>query len=117
MSITYRPSLTLDEIKFLLDTVSWEHPDIHQYPLKRKLEVFTLKAQHGITKASHVRAGKQSDAAKLGFEEDSTIAALLEVYSTNPEALSVRQMAKVQFHRYTNDMMTPQEEAEYEADR
>jgi hypothetical protein len=113
MSITYRPSLTLEEIKFLLNSVRWE--DGEQPALLRKLEVFTLKAQHGITRPSHVRAGKQSDAAKLGFEEDTTITNLLEVYNTDPEALSVRQMAKVQHHRYVNDMMTPQEETEYEA--
>jgi hypothetical protein len=115
MSITYRPSLTLDEIQFILGRLSCDAE--HHAALRRKLEVFTLKAQHGITKASHVKVGRSSKAAELGFEDDETITTLLDLYS-NPESrelLSVRQMAKINHHRYVNDMMTPEEEKQYEA--
>lgn len=115
MSATFRPSLTLAEITFLLSHVRWD--DANQPALLRKLEVFTLKAKHGITKASHLRVGKQSDAAKLGFEDDKTMGTLLEFYN-NPESrelLSPAQLQRVQYHRYMEDMMTPEEEKAYEA--
>lgn len=113
MSITYRPSLTLDEISFLLSSINWaDNPDHHK--LMHKLEVFTLKAKHGITKASHVRAGRVSLAAQLGMEDDDSIINLISAWESNPTALSPSQLARVQHHRYTNDMMTPEEEAAYE---
>ena len=117
MSATFRPSLTLAEITFILGQL----PDTQMNPLvnglRRKLEVFTLKAQHGITKPAHLRVGKPSQAAQLGFEEDETITALVEAYNDPVKrgALSVRQMGRVQYYRYTNDLMTSTEEADYEA--
>ena len=115
MSVTFRPSLTLAEIQFLLTAIDWD--DANQPALLRKLEVFTLKAQHGITKPAHLRVGKPSQAAQLGFEEDETISALIEAYNDPVKrgALSVRQMGRVQYYRYTNDLMTSTEEADYEA--
>ena len=113
MSLTYRPSLTLAEIQFLLSTVHWD--EANQPALMRKLEVFTLKAKHGITKPTHVRTGKPSKAAELGFTEDERIETLLEAFNVSPTSLSVRQMKAVQHHRYINDLMTPEEEAAYEA--
>lgn len=111
--LKYRPSLTLDEIQFLLT-----HPAIHSNPaLKRKLEVFTLKAEHGITKPSHVAVGRTSLEESLGFNSpssDTQIGILLDIYHATPQLLSPTQLAKVQHHRYLNDMMTPSEEKEYE---
>ena len=108
--IKYRPSLTIDEIQFIIDQINWpEHPN--HGDLFRKLEIFTLKAKHGITKASHVSAGKPSLEAQLGLATDDSIETLLKVPK---DLLSVRQLAKVQHHRYLNDLMTPEEESEYE---
>lgn len=115
MSITYRPSLTLAEIQFILLEIDWDKGPEYQDDLKRKLEVFTLKAKHGITRPSHVRVGKPSKEAELGFTEDERLETLLEAYQISPTSLSVRQMKLVQHHRYINDMMTPEEEAQYEA--
>jgi len=114
MSITYRPSLTIDEINLILTNLSCA--DEHHAALRRKLEVFTLKAKHGITRASHIKTGKASTAAALGFEDDDTMETLLEHWN-NPQAralLSLRQILKINHHRYVNDLMTPEEEAEYE---
>lgn len=114
-AIKFRPSLTLEEIQFLIGNVRWtDNPE--QLPLLRKLEVFTLKAKHGITQASHVSVGKQSIESSLGFTADETIESLLTIYRQNPKLLSPAQLARVQYHRYTNDMMTPAEEASYEGD-
>lgn len=115
MATSFRPSLTLTEISFILDSVNWaDNPDHHT--LMRKLEVFTLKAQHGITKPSHIKTGKQTLAASLGMEDDATITTLLEAYN-NPvsrSALSPSQLERVQQFRYINDMMTSEEERAHE---
>lgn len=109
--IKYRPSLTLDEIQFILT-----HPHIAVQPeLASKLHTFILKAQHGITKPSHLVLGKQSLESTLGFaSEDHTIETLLDAWQSNPSILSQSQIAKVQHYRYTHDLMSPSEESAYE---
>lgn len=115
VSITFRPSLTLEEIQFILASIQASPCDAATMQgVKRKLEVFTLKAKHGITLASHVRAGPTTKAAQLGFEDDTALETLLAAYATNPTSLSVRQLIKVNHHRYLNDMMSLKEEFEYE---
>ena len=114
MSLKYRPSLTIGEIQFVLSSINWSDNPEHSQ-LLRKLEVFTLKATHGITQASHVVVGKQSIESKLGFEADTTAEKLLEHWKINPSRLSKTQLAVVNQHRYLNDMMTPEEEANYES--
>lgn len=114
MSTAFRPSLTLAEVQTLLTLAKESCPETHA-AIIRKLEVFTLKAKHGITRASHIRAGRITKAAQLGFEDDVSMDSLLEAYQTSPSALSPAQLARVRYHRYTHDMMTPEEEAEYES--
>lgn len=114
MSLKYRPSLTIQEINFLLSTVRWsDHPE--QAQLCRKLEVFTLKATHGITQPSHIATGRPSLESSLGFETDAAIETLLAHYAINPSRLSKAQLARVTQHRYLNDMMSPEEEIDYES--
>jgi hypothetical protein len=111
MTITYRPSLTLPEIDYILAHLpnSQESNGIFS-----KLVTFKLKAQHGITKASHIKTGSQSLESKLGLGEDTTVQVLLDAYNSNPSVLSKAQLAKVQHHRYVNDLMTAQEEKDFE---
>ena len=53
--IKYRPSLTLDEI----NTILLHLPDIAEHrALINKLNIFNLKAKHGITKPSHLALDK-----------------------------------------------------------
>lgn len=112
-AIKFRPSLSLVEINTLL---SYIPP--HESSLRKKLEIFTLKAQHGITQASHVTTGRATLADSLGFSSATTsaedIETLLNVYALNKKALSAAQLARVNQHRYVNDMMTPEEEAAHE---
>lgn len=111
-ALKFRPSLTLDEIQFLLSEVSWSN-NPEQHTLMRKLEVFTLKATHGITSPSHVTIGRASLESQLGLAPDDRIETLLATYKSNPRALSPAQLKQVQFHRFQNDMMTSEEEESY----
>jgi hypothetical protein len=115
-AIKYRPSLTLDELQFILT-----HPHISSQPaLAAKLNTFILKAQHGITKPSHVATGSPSLQESLGFtttpqpQSPQSIQTLLTIYESTPSILSPSQLAQVQHHRYINDMMSPEEESQYE---
>lgn len=115
-AIKFRPSLSLSEIHTLLSYIP-----AHESSLRKKLEIFTLKAQHGITQASHVATGRATLADSLGFtspidayQSNQTIEELLQVYNTNPKVLTHAQLARVNQHRYVNDMMTPEEEAAHE---
>ena len=105
------PELILDEIQFILT-----HPHIAVQPeLASKLHTFILKAQHGITKPSHLVLGKPSFESTLGFaSEDHTIETLLDAWNSNPSILSQSQIARIQHHRYTHDLMTADEELTYE---
>lgn len=116
MATTYRPSLTLPEIQFILSHLPEDGESI-TLGLIRKLEVFTLKAQHGITLPSHIRTGRASLESQLGLAEDTTIEILFDAYNDpiKRRALSKTQLARITHHRYLCDMMSEDEERAYEA--
>lgn len=115
----FRPSLTLDEINTIIAALQ----STGESKLVRKLHTFTLKAQVGITSPSHVTIHKQSLEDSLGFGSSPSTSStnieqtgeqLYEIWKTSPTSLSSAQLAKVHHHRYTNDLMTPEEESNYE---
>lgn len=117
MSIKYRPSLSLDEIQFILT-----HPAIAAWPeLESKLRTFTIKAKHGLVKPSHVLSApsKASITDDLGFGSSTAststhMESLLKIYNEHPDLLTPSQLADVMHHRYIHDLMTPEEEQAYE---
>lgn len=111
-SIKFRPSLTLPEIEYLLELLqqAGQSPNAE---LVRKLNVFVLKARHGITAPSHATIGQQSIESRLGLADDNRIEKLLEVYQSNPRVLSPAQLKRVHFYRFQNDLMTEEEETQY----
>lgn len=121
-SVKFRPSLSAQQISHIIGCL--EH---HANPLQssphnveclKLLRVFELKAKHGIVSPSHVATGRPDIVDSLGFGEleeyKDNMKPLLDVYASNPTALSAKQLEKVQLHRYTSNLMTPEEEAEYE---
>lgn len=115
-SVKFRPSLSAQQITTLVDILSTypEHTE-----LCKVFRVFKLKADHGIVTPSHVSIGRPSIEQSLGFSDDTTpdasIEVLLQMYEANPSILSRTQMDKVEKHRYVNDLMTPEEESQYES--
>lgn len=118
-AIKFRPSLSAAQIQYILDIFD-AGPTVHTDSkmcdsVIRSLKVFKLKADHGIVTPSHVATGRASLESSLGFSENpDSIGDLLVIWSTNPKSLSPNQINMVQKHRYVNDLMTPEEEAEYE---
>lgn len=112
----FRPSLTLDEINTIISALQ----PTGNNQLIRKLNTFTLKAQIGITAPSHVTIPKQSLEDSLGFGYGSsnaihqTAEQLYTIWQTSPSSLSQSQLVQVSHYRYTNDLMSPEEESNYE---
>lgn len=88
----------------------------------KQLRIYELKARHGIVSPSHITTPRPTLVQSLGFgsDEDPEIAdaesidILVDMYSTHPKSLSRTQLERVQYHRYTSDLMSPTEEQEYE---
>jgi hypothetical protein len=112
----FRPSLTLDEINRILSLLD----PIHDKAIITQLNKFRLKAIHGIATPSHVVVPRQSLEDSLGFGSQSTTSneqsaeQLYKIWCDHPQTLSATQLEKVHHYRYTNDMMTPEEESNYE---
>ena len=113
--IKFRPSLTIDDIQFIYDTLHTLPSSPQQQSILASLHKMILKARHGITQPSHLATGKQSIESQLGFSsQDHTIETLLDAWNSNPSILSQAQILRIQHHRYTHDMMSPSEEYQYE---
>lgn len=111
----FRPSLTLDEINRILSLLD----PAHDKAIITQLNKFRLKAIHGIATPSHVVVPRQSLEDSLGFgtttpTTEQSGEQLYTIWLEHPKSLSAAQIAKVHHYRYTNDHMTPEEEANYE---
>ena len=113
--IKFRPSLTIDDIQFIYDTLHTLPSSPQQQSILASLHKMILKAKHGITQPSHLATGKPTLESQLEFsDQDHTIDTLLDAWNSNPSILSHAQIERVQHHRYTHDMMSPSEEYQYE---
>lgn len=124
LSAKFRPSLTAGEIEYLITVLQHAPSCEHRDNVLSVLRKFHLKAVHGIVSPSHVAAPRVSLVDSLGFGgtdsgrtvfKDDDINILLNAYINTPAVLSPAQLTRVQHHRYTNDMMTPEEEQAYES--
>ena len=112
-AIKFRPTLSAPEIEYLLNLLS-KQTDPTAAEITTTLNKFYLKAKHGIIGASHVSTSRPSLESSLGFAPDPSIENLLEIYNSNQRLLNPTQLQKVQNHRYMNDLMSPDEEYQYE---
>lgn len=118
--IKFRPSLTAGQIEHIIHILSTagENSPLNQSCLK-SLRMFSLKAQHGIVSPSHLALGRESLEASLGFSQDApakttTVELLYQVWQTHPTTLTPAQLHQVQSYRYQNNLMSPEEEQEYD---
>ena len=113
--IKYRPSLSLSDMQFIYDTLLVQPASPQQQSILASFNKLILKAKHGITTPSHVATGSPTIEASLGFSsEDHTIETLMDAWNSNPSILSQSQIERIQHHRYLNDLMSPEEESQYE---
>ena len=111
----FRPSLTLDEINRILSLLD----PAADRAIITQLNKFRLKAIHGIATPSHVVVPRQSLEDSLGFGSstaatEQSAEQLYTIWLDHPQTLSQNQLVKVHHYRYTNDLMSPEEESNYE---
>lgn len=118
--IKFRPSLTAGQIEHIIHILSTagENSSLNQSCLK-SLRMFSLKAQHGIVSPSHLALGRESLESSLGFTQaapakTTTVELLYQVWQTHPTTLTPAQLQQVQSYRYQNNLMSPEEEQEYD---
>lgn len=119
--IKFRPSLTAGQIEHIIHILSTagENSPLNQSCLK-SLRMFSLKAQHGIVSPSHLALGRESLESSLGFStshthtKTTTVELLYQVWQTHPSTLTPSQLQQVQSYRYQNNLMSSEEEQEYD---
>lgn len=116
--IKFRPSLTAGQIEHIIHILATagENSPLNQSCLK-SLRMFSLKAQHGIVSPSHLALGRESLESSLGFttsEPVTTVELLYKVWQTHPTTLTPAQLQQVQSYRYQNNLMSPEEEQDYD---
>lgn len=109
----YRLSLTANQIAYLAELV---HADTRfettgtREDLAAYLNIFLAKLQYGKVNVAYVATPRKSIEQKLGLTSRSEI---YEKWKAGAEC-SEWELGQVAAYRYTNDLMTPEEEAEYE---
>lgn len=116
-NLKFRPSLTAGQIEHIIHILSTagENSPLNQSCLK-SLRMFSLKAQHGIVSPSHLSLGRESLESSLGFShtKTTTVELLYQVWQTHPTTLTPAQLQQVQSYRYQNNLMSPEEEQDYD---
>lgn len=113
MAKKYRPYLTIEEMTEILSGTLSEN-------LRFYLESFRRKCDSGTISPQHVATPRVSSMeTKLGFSGGKTLSeskedAYKKLQNSGLGTLSVQEVARAQMYRYENDLMTREEEEEYE---
>jgi hypothetical protein len=118
----YRPSLAANEIHYIISLVQndTEHPELAQSVLA-KLKLFVAKMNLGIVSPAFCSTARQSIEQRLGIDVSVTVSPLLNrelafnKWQKTPELCSAAEIKLAQTYRYENDLMTQDEESEYES--
>ena len=114
-AVKFRPSLSISDMRFIKNALIPLPQSPQRNTILESFNRMILKAEHGIVNPSHLALGKPSIESSLGFaSEDHTIETLMDAWNSNPSMLSQSQIARIQHHRYVNDMMSKDEEHDYE---
>lgn len=117
MSTKYRPYLSSSELAEIIRCVKISS---HNKMLLSYLESFSIKINHGVISPQLSTLPTMSESLELTsgeFKVTETRSKLncYLLWKTNPAALTPAELTKAHLYRYENDLMTPEEEAEYEA--
>lgn len=117
----YRPYFTLSELKCISDSVK-----LNSRPstilLLRYIDKFILDIEHGLRKENYNGSPRPTLAQKLELDpplvsEIINSASDYNIYvkwEANASLCTVHELSRVYNYRYVNDLMTTEEEAEYE---
>jgi len=119
----FRPYFTAAELQEIILCLK-SHPSPRRLTICQYLESFLLKINHGIVSPAHTL--NPSLEQKLGFPDPSTPIpishnltgeAAYNKWLLSPGSATPKEIAEAMNWRYLNDLMSPEEEAEYERTR
>lgn len=120
----YRPYLTMQQIKYFIELAeSDQRAETEALRLKslRELKLFVAKSDLGLVNSALTVVGKQSTEDKLGFTSESGDTPeqkrekAYQLWRVNPQLCDDNQIQMAKLYMYENDLMSPDEEAEYES--
>lgn len=120
----FRPYLTMQQIRYFIELAESDtRAETEGLRLKslRELKLFVAKSDLGLVNSALTVVGKTSTAEKLGFSIDTNDTPeqkrekAYQLWCVNPQLCSDADIKLAQLYRYENDLMSPDEEAEYEA--
>ena len=114
----YRPALSAAEIQYLIDLCNLDsRPATAEmgFNIASRLKIFALKVNLGLTGAAFVSTPRQSLDQKLGLDspEERRFAAYCK-WQLNPAFCMPSELKDVADYRYSNGLMTPEEEKNHE---
>jgi hypothetical protein len=123
-----RPYLTIDQIQYLVQLLEADTkttvPNAYKNKLLASLKLPLAKLSLGITRGAYVTNPRESIASKLGLDDTDSEQILTPTqqreaaymtWQSNPLLCTAEQVKMAQLYRYENNLMTSQEEAEYES--
>lgn len=112
----FRPYFTAPELQEIISCLK-SHPSTRRLQIAQYLEGFLLKINHGIVSVAHTT--RPSIEQKLGFApipapHNLTGEAAYQKWLISPLTATPKEIEEAQNWRYLNDLMSPEEEKEYE---
>lgn len=119
---TYRPYLTSSELSFIIDELKEPSDGVftaQRINLVKKLEIFQAKINLGHTAPAYQPAPTLAE--RLEISDAPAPRSLAEIrleayrkFIANPTSCSSKEIEHAQAYRYENDLMSKDEEIEYE---
>jgi hypothetical protein len=120
----YRPYLTLQQLHYFLQLAEADQrTETEALRLRsiRELKLFIAKNDLGAVKPAFVSVGRSTLEDRLGLDEVSTSSSPEEkrklsydLWTKNPLLCNEEQIRQAQLYRYENNLMSPDEESQYE---
>ena len=116
----FRPYLTIQQIRYivqLIDSDNRSETEALRLKTLRELKLFIAKSDIGAVAPSLVTVERKSMTEQLGFSSPAEQReAAYKLWSANPQLCTEQQIQQATLYRYENNLMSPEEEAQYESD-
>lgn len=115
----FRPYFTSSELQEIISALK-ERPNPRRLTICRYLESFQIKIERGILSPAHILDPTQEE--KLGFSDSPSSESTAQIIGeaayqkqlTQPSKCSPKEIAAAMDWRYRNNLMSAEEEKEYE---
>lgn len=114
----FRPYLTVQQLRYIVQLIEADNrseTEALKLRTAKELKLFLMKSDLGALTPAVVIAEKQSMTERLGLVDPvSDREEAYNLWSRNPMLCTEQQIKQARLYRYENDLMSPEEEAEYE---